>query len=1523
MKTGRILALCSVLMGFSTVFAVNGTQYYNLYNAPVSMTGLLLKQENFSCSNCLASVPDTPKNLDGMLKRWWTVGFYGAPQLHLGTDIDLGGFNIQSAPGKCDVNHVPLTYPDGGLFMGENKTIKHLCYSGKATGPIGLFATGSKGSFNNLKISGVRLYIDGTSTKGVDYHPVGTIFGVANQMTIQNVTIANDSINAPFAGGVVGYLNNASLKNIKGDDDIYVFNTAKIDSGYAGGPKYVESSYGHKVFLGGLAGYVSRPVNAYASFESDSVKVEVHDFAKDNNSAIGGVAGVVSAANETLKNVHVFTKKKPEETVPSRISGGSSMGGLVGFVGVLYENNSQQEGTITLNASSFEGEIYGASVKGELVNGVIDNRIAVGGLVGQDSTIGSASLKIVNSNAIVTIKDSLTVADTYRYSVGGILGSSSACSNGIDESAYVSIVNSRASGSIDIAGSNAAVNGLHMRTFAGGIAGRACLATASGNLKNDSSSVQINIRTKTGNSSVYGTVVFDTVAVGGLFGIVDNATQKPLSVSQVGYTGSITVADSLNSVLVGGIVGAYREASGGKNIAFDSVSVKSNSDIITYLPVKTASVDKGYNDKQTAKIGGLCGYCREVSKVSRAEIKGSIDASKTYGGDSLFVGGLVGEADNNDFAMNMKAASVVGDLNVPQTAENVFAGYVAGHIAVSKDYGFASIFHFSEKDAVGPLGKFFKGSAGNGEDVTEAGWESNENFKFVIRNGETTNITPDPCYNGVETAENMKAKSFAARLNTPLQSPYAWAYDARESTLPFLFYGMYSAVAPANKETYTVAFYDFGGRVIGKSTVDKGTAAIPPAEPTSDSCSFDGWDVDFSNVQEILDVGAKCKVNTFTVKFLTDSVSKLWIRVWSNKPYGYTLISPPDDSDVPEKEGMHFAGWSTDAYMHLVSDLEIYPVYAPDTFHVVYKDFDGSMLNEKYLAYGETYIVPVTIPTRPATSDSIYSFAKWVMEDGSEMPETVPAYDHALVAVYDSRPVVVESTPSDPTDPTDPIEPSRPSETYELVQDKPVVIGGSVQQTYSVKGLNDSVNVEFVRVISNSKGSVLDSSVVDNDSAWSYIAPLPGTYYTKLYLFVDDVAKVVKTDSFVVKKELEYEVKSWNMISLAVLQQQKVDFSDDVTFYWWDEKNAIGDYWQYRTYQGGEAAVTQGFWYGTREGTTLKLTTYSVDANAELVWELDSVYSGWNLVANPYNWAIDLSKGQADDPEAVVEIHKFVGGGYEPATEIGPYEAVWVKTSRSTTWRTSATPYFKKASSEGDALEKKMAALRKAAYKSSAKEWRLGLSLSDKFGRKDSWNVIGAGSVEETSSEPPTAMGDRVTLAVLDGKNALAKSVKTVADEYEWTLSVSANTSRMGKLSFDGIEDLNELGLRLFATVDGKTSEVKAGESLDVKLTTSTKKVNVRVASAPKAVALASKISGLRMVQSADNLHMQFETTADLAGSNAHYALVGVNGKKVASGNFTANGGVNNLTVAAPKTGVYFLQLKVGSQVNSAKVMVK
>jgi hypothetical protein len=219
--------------------------------------------------------------------------------------------------------------------------------------------------------------------------------------------------------------------------------------------------------------------------------------------------------------------------------------------------------------------------------------------------------------------------------------------------------------------------------------------------------------------------------------------------------------------------------------------------------------------------------------------------------------------------------------------------------------------------------------------------------------------------------------------------------------------------------------------------------------------------------------------------------------------------------------------------------------------------------------------------------------------------------------------------------------------------------------------------------------------------------------------------------------------------------------------------------------------------------------------------------------------------------------------------------------------------------------------------------WSLMVSLADDYGRQDSWNVIGAGT-EESLDEPPAGMGNRVSLAVRNSEKGakLAKSIKAVANEYSWILDVSANTARDGKLKFEGVKELNSQGLKLFVTAEGVTTEVTDEKAMNVALAKSAKQVEVRVA-ASNAVVASSKISGFGSTLAGGALQLGFTAPEALAGARASYAVVGVDGKKVAAGQFKATAGTNQFSLNAPKSGVYFVRIKVGSQQLSGKVLVR
>jgi len=212
--------------------------------------------------------------------------------------------------------------------------------------------------------------------------------------------------------------------------------------------------------------------------------------------------------------------------------------------------------------------------------------------------------------------------------------------------------------------------------------------------------------------------------------------------------------------------------------------------------------------------------------------------------------------------------------------------------------------------------------------------------------------------------------------------------------------------------------------------------------------------------------------------------------------------------------------------------------------------------------------------------------------------------------------------------------------------------------------------------------------------------------------------------------------------------------------------------------------------------------------------------------------------------------------------------------------------------------------------------------LSDTRGHKDSWNMLGASHNAFTTEEPPEGMGDHVKLSIVEGNRMLAKSVKAPADEQDWTIALSANTERYGELSFKGVDDINALGLKVFVTVDGKTTEMHDGMPLRVLLKPGATVAKVHVGAGMKVVASAS-LNSLRALQSGTIMNVSFEASDNLAGSRTIVELVNMDGKVVASRNASAVAGMNQVALDAPKPGIYMLRVRAGSQMRAGRVLVR
>ena len=510
------------------------------------------------------------------------------------------------------------------------------------------------------------------------------------------------------------------------------------------------------------------------------------------------------------------------------------------------------------------------------------------------------------------------------------------------------------------------------------------------------------------------------------------------------------------------------------------------------------------------------------------------------------------------------------------------------------------------------------------------------------------------------------------------------------------------------------------------------------------------------------------------------------------------------------------------------------------------------------------------------------------------------------------------------------------SEPVEVVLKYPALLqsGNAIQLAVKtdkfVKGENDP----FVSVLlQDLNGEPLKDEIFEFKNGewpevftWEKYPLAPGRYLmtAKIYDGTGEHPDVREWD-FEVKSQIADECGDcWYMVSLSNVVLAEVEPSDVNVLYWWNEQSMNGKYWQYEEVESvSDVDRTRGYWYNSIEALPLELDGESLEDDY-VTWELDSVYSGWNMVRNPFGWYIDVSELQ----QKGYEIYRWDSkqSNYVPPHYVKPYEAFWVRAREYEVIKLPSTPVFADTvDMDGNTVSflplQKKQVLAKAA---GTEDWNVQLSLFDAKGKADTWNVLGVGKVASVSDEPPEGMGDHVNLAIVDAGRRLAKSVKEENNdaEYEWNVVISATSLRMGYLKVAGVDALRAYGLRAFLTIDGVTTELNDDGEVQVNLSSKAKVATLRIAKAARKV-VVSTLQGLRAHDLGATLQVGFDASEGLAGANARVDLVDMKGHVVSSESFKAENGRNEVSLERPVRGLYALRAVVGREVAIQKILLK
>ena len=167
--------------------------------------------------------------------------------------------------------------------------------------------------------------------------------------------------------------------------------------------------------------------------------------------------------------------------------------------------------------------------------------------------------------------------------------------------------------------------------------------------------------------------------------------------------------------------------------------------------------------------------------------------------------------------------------------------------------------------------------------------------------------------------------------------------------------GDLEVVAQYEINKYTVVFKDHDGTELSKQEVEYLGAALAPADPTRTGYTFKGWDKAFDSITADLEVVAQYEINKYEVVFKDHDGTEL-----SKQEVEYLgAASAPAD---PTRTGYTFKGWDK-AFDSITADLEVVAQYTINKYAVVFKDYDGTILSEQEAEYLSAALAPAD-PTR-------------------------------------------------------------------------------------------------------------------------------------------------------------------------------------------------------------------------------------------------------------------------------------------------------------------------------------------------------------------------------------------------------------------------------------------------------------------------------------------------------------------------------------------------------------------------------
>ena len=572
--------------------------------------------------------------------------------------VDAGTANINCAGG----GNIEVSENAGGMIGKVSQE------SGKTTNiNIGQNnnITGGEGSIKATSI------VSGSEGKAGGL--IGNLSGGSVKIGKSGCVVANNStVNAFYAGGIIGYTN-ATNTNLN-----YVTNNGNIGTSTS-------------TYAGGIIGYATGKVELSNATSNSEISIGDSSHTTYSGGLISFLSGTNSIINASCSSLSTISGTNAggfvgqvgggsveiKASSSATISSGEDVGGFIGLI---------SDGTATIDANVTGGSLTGFNVGGFVGHIVDSGKLILSGERSSFATISGINRELAAAGGIVGYVETSSFSVTFgtkttnngnvdAYYAGGIIGYTEAENTSIDSI----LTNNGKIGTFDEVD--------YYARYAGGIIG---YADYSATLGNSGTTVTIKNNGSVGNSSSevvgglisliersdYSITINKSCAValtatiksgttaGGLIGSVKNGTLN------VHCNGSGNVEAELNA---GGMIGLVE--SGTVNIA-QSNSITGGSGTISATEDSYTGSNKTKNGKAGGLIGNLSGGSVKIGTSSN-----NVTNNCTVNG--YYAGGIIGYTNASSTTLsNVTNAGSVGRTSTSEYASGII-GYAPGKVTLS------------------------------------------------------------------------------------------------------------------------------------------------------------------------------------------------------------------------------------------------------------------------------------------------------------------------------------------------------------------------------------------------------------------------------------------------------------------------------------------------------------------------------------------------------------------------------------------------------------------------------------------------------------------------------------------------------------------------------------------------------------------------------------------------------------------------------------------------------------------------